>query len=275
MKKVYLYKRFERFWHWGQTILILLLIFTGFEIHGTTDFIGYASAVKIHNTTAWIFMILIVFAVFWHITTDEWKHYLPTIKNMRAQIDYYITGIFTHAPHPTKKRTLSKLNPLQRITYFALKILLIPIMVITGLLYMYFNYPLPGFEMNSLETIAIIHTFVAYLLLTFLIIHLYLITTGHTVTSNLNAMITGWEIVDDDEVKDIVMEAVEEAGMKIKPVDDEEYNSGHQKIKNLVIEALKETEEKVDKKELRGQEGDHYKHEITNPKSNIKKKKKL
>ena len=272
MKKVYLYKRFERFWHWAQTVLILLLIFTGFEIHGTTDFIGYASAVKIHNITAWVFMVLIVFAIFWHITTDEWRHYLPTAKNMRAQIDYYIVGIFSNAPHPTKKRTLSKLNPLQRITYFALKILLIPSMVISGLLYMYFNYPLPGIEMESLETVAVVHTFVAYLLLTFLIIHLYLITTGHSITSNISAMITGWEVMDDDEVKDIVTEAVEEAGMKIKPVDEDNNEYGHDKIKSLVIEALKETEEKVDNKKLKGQKGDHHLHDLIEPKPKKKEK---
>ena len=261
MKKVYLYKRFERFWHWGQTVLILLLIFTGFEIHGTTSFMGYASAVEIHNIAAWSFMVLIVFAVFWHLTTDEWKHYMPTIKNMRAQLDYYIIGIFSNAPHPTKKRTLSKLNPLQILTYFALKVLLIPSMVVSGLLYMYFNYPLPGFEIDSLETVAVVHTFIAYLLLTFLIIHLYLITTGHSITSNINAMVTGWEIMHDEEVKDIVSEAVEEAGMKIKPVDEKDDEKGHNEIKDLVIEALKETEVKVDRKILKGQKGDHHLHD--------------
>ena len=253
MKKVYLYKRFERFWHWGQTILILLLIFTGYEIHGNTHYMGYASAVTIHNYSAWAFIILAALAIFWHITTDEWRHYLPTKKNMSAQIDYYLTGIFSNAPHPTKKRQLSKLNPLQRITYFALKIVIIPTMVITGLLYMYFNYPLPGLEMQSLETVALIHTFGAYLLLTFLIVHLYLITTGHTLTSNLNAMITGWEVVDDADVKEIVTEAIEEVGKKIKPVDKANNKQGHEELKELVIEALKETEVKVDKDELKGQ----------------------
>ena len=270
MKKVYLYKRFERFWHWGQTVLILLLIFTGFEIHGTTSFMGYASAVEIHNIAAWSFMVLIVFAVFWHLTTDEWKHYMPTIKNMRAQLDYYIIGIFSNAPHPTKKRTLSKLNPLQILTYFALKVLLIPSMVVSGLLYMYFNYPLPGFEIDSLETVAVVHTFIAYLLLTFLIIHLYLITTGHSITSNINAMVTGWEIMHDEEVKDIVSEAVEEAGMKIKPVDEKDDEKGHDEIKDLIIEALKETEVKVDKKVLKGQKGDHHLHDKVE--SRLKKK---
>ena len=253
MKKVYLYKRFERFWHWGQTILILILIFTGFEIHGNTHYMGYVSAVTIHNYSAWAFIILAALAIFWHITTDEWRHYLPTKKNMSAQIDYYLTGIFSNAPHPTKKRQLSKLNPLQRVTYFALKIVIIPAMVISGLLYMYFNYPLPGLEMESLETVALIHTFVAYLLLTFLIVHLYLITTGHTVTSNLKAMITGWEEVDNADIKEIVTEAVEEVGRKIKPAEDEDNKKGHEELKELVIEALRETEDLVDKEELKGQ----------------------
>ncbi len=102
MKKVYLYKKFERFWHWSQTLLILTLVFTGFEIHGTTNWLGYESSVRVHNIAAWAFLILIVFAIFWHITTDEWQQYMPTLKNMRAQLDYYLTGIFNNAPHPVK-----------------------------------------------------------------------------------------------------------------------------------------------------------------------------
>jgi formate dehydrogenase gamma subunit len=255
MKKVYLYKKFERFWHWGQTILVLALIFTGFEIHSTTSFMGYEQAVKIHDIAAWAFLVLIIFAIFWHITTNEFKQYLPTKKNLMAQVNYYLVGIFTNAPHPTKKRTLSKLNPLQRITYFALKIVLIPVMVITGLLYMYFDYPDLGIEMTTLEPIALIHTLGAYLLLTFLIIHLYLITTGRTLTSNLEAMVTGWEVVEDEEVKDIVEEVIEETGKRIKPVKANE--KGKEELRELVVEALQETEEKVLHKELESQKVFH------------------
>lgn len=251
MKKVYLYKKFERFWHWGQTLLVLVLIFTGFEIHGTTNYMGYEQAVRIHDIAAWAFLVLIVFAIFWHLTTNEFKQYVPTKKNLMAQVNYYLSGIFTDAPHPTKKRTLSKLNPLQRITYFALKIVMIPIMVITGLLYMYFDYPDLGFEMATLEPIALIHTLGAYLLLTFLIIHLYLITTGRTLTSNLEAMVTGWEVVDDEEVKDIVEEVIEETGKRIKPVKVDDKSK--EELRELVVEALHETEEKVLHEELESQ----------------------
>ena len=248
MKKVYLYKRFERFWHWGQTLLVSTLIFTGFEIHGTTQFMGYQQAVQVHDIAAWAFLVLIVFAVFWHLTTNEFRQYLPTRKNLRAQVSYYLTGIFSNAPHPTRKRTLSKLNPLQRITYFALKIVLIPLMVLTGLLYMYFDYPEKGFQMDSLEPIALLHTLGAYFLLTFLIIHLYLITTGRTITSNLEAMITGWEAVDDEEVADIVEEVLEEAEHRIRTVGQKEEDKAE--IREMVIEALKKEGINDGKKEV-------------------------
>ncbi len=250
MKKVYLYKGFERFWHWIQTVLILFLMLTGFEIHGSYELFGYEFAVRWHNNTAWILLGLIVFAIFWHLTTENWKQYMPTVKNLRAQIDYYIVGIFRNAPHPTRKRTLSKLNPLQRLVYFALKIILIPVMVISGFLYLYFNYPLPGIEMESLEPIALVHTLGAFLLVTFLVIHIYLITTGRTLTSNLRAMITGWDEMDDEEVKEIVEEAIEETGLKIKSVGK---NKEDNEVRDLVIEALEETSKKVKENKLRGQ----------------------
>ena len=197
-KQVYIYKAFERFWHWTQAILILFLAATGFEIHGSIKFFGYQNAVEYHNIAAYSFIVLIIFAIFWHFTTGEWKQYLPTLKNIKAQVDFYLVGIFRNAPHPTKRTVLSKLNPLQRLVYLGLKILVIPVMVISGLLYMFYRYPqkdggIEVLNINSIEPIALLHTLGAFLLIAFLITHLYLITTGTTITSNLKAMITGFE----------------------------------------------------------------------------------
>ncbi|HSD63837.1 MAG TPA: cytochrome b/b6 domain-containing protein [Ignavibacteriaceae bacterium] len=195
--QVYIYKSFERFWHWTQSFLILFLAFTGFEIHGTINFFGYQNAVSYHNIAAYSFIILIIFAIFWHFTTGEWRQYLPTLDNLKAQMTFYLIGIFRNAPHPTKKTTLSKLNPLQRLVYLGLKILVIPVMVISGLLYMYYRYPqgnsIEPLNIHSVQWIAFFHTTGAFLLVAFIIAHLYLITTGTTITSNLKAMITGYE----------------------------------------------------------------------------------
>ncbi len=202
-KRVYVYKAFERFWHWLQAVLIFFLAFTGFEIHGSYSFFGFQNAVMYHNIAAYLLIILIVFAIFWHFTTGEWKQYLPTTKNIQAQLNYYIFGIFSKAPHPTKKTVLSKLNPLQKLTYFGLKILVIPVVVTSGLLYMLYRYPqrhgIEGLNIQSLEIIAIVHTIGAFLLLAFIVVHLYLITTGETVTSNLKAMLTGFEELEDED----------------------------------------------------------------------------
>jgi thiosulfate reductase cytochrome b subunit len=200
-QKVNIYKGFERFWHWMQAILIFFLAFTGFEIHGSYSFLGFREAVRYHNIAATMFLILIVFAVFWHFTTGEWKQYLPTLRNVRAQLNFYLFGIFRNAPHPTKKTLLSKLNPFQRLTYFGLKVLVIPIMVTSGLLYMFYRFPgrhgVEAISIKSLSFIALAHTLGAYLLVTFVIAHLYLITTGETLSSNLKAMLTGYEELED------------------------------------------------------------------------------
>jgi thiosulfate reductase cytochrome b subunit len=202
-KYVLIYKGFERFWHWMQALLILFLAFTGFEIHGAYSFLGFREAVTYHNIAAYLFLGLTVFAIFWHLTTDEYKQYIPTFKNIKAQLDFYLFGIFRNAPHPTKKTLLSKLNPLQRLTYFGLKVVLIPSSILTGILYMFYRYPtrygIEAINISSLRAIAIIHTASAILLVTFVIVHLYLITTGTTVTSNLKAMLTGYEEIEEEE----------------------------------------------------------------------------
>ncbi len=202
-KKVYIYRLFERFWHWSQALLIFFLMFTGFEIHSSYKVIGFEYAVKYHNVAAISLILLIIFAVFWHFTTGEWKQYIPTVKNLKAQANYYIFGIFRNAPHPTRKTQLSKLNPLQRLVYLALKIVLIPIMIVTGILYLMYRYPQKGEivagSYHGLETVAILHTIGAFLLVAFVIAHLYLITTGETISSNLKAMITGYEELEKED----------------------------------------------------------------------------
>jgi thiosulfate reductase cytochrome b subunit len=204
-KQIYIYKSFERFWHWMQAILIFFLAFSGFEIHSTYTFFGFREAVIYHNFAAYMLIGLIIFAIFWHLTTGEWKQYIPTLENVKAQLNYYIFGIFHSAPHPTKKTVLTKLNPLQKLTYFGLKILVIPLSVTSGLLYLFYRYPskngIEAINIQTLEVIAIVHTIAAIFLVIFIVTHLYLITTGETITSNLKAMLTGYEELEDDNAE--------------------------------------------------------------------------
>jgi len=192
-EKMLFYTRFERFWHWAQALLIIMLLFTGFAVHGTIGLVDFGYAVSLHNTLAWLLMGLTAFAIFWHLTTGEWKQYTPTLEKAADVICYYSKDIFKGCECPVEKRTDRKLNPLQRITYFSLKIFLFPFQIITGLLYMNYNV-LDG--KVSLETVAMLHTAGAFAFLAFLIVHIYLATTGETVVSHFKAMITGWEEVE-------------------------------------------------------------------------------
>ena len=219
MKKVYLYRGYERFWHWSQSVLVFILLITGFEIHSSYILMGYENAVNFHNITAWIFLVLTVFTIFWQITTKEWKQYLPTTINLKAQVEYYLSGIFKNAPHPTGKTLLSKLNPLQRLVYGGLTVLVFPVMFLTGFMYYFFQYPVQGIELGSLELIAILHTLGAFFIVAFVIVHLYLMTTGRTITSNFEAMVTGWEEIDEEETLIIEHEMAESAKALIKTSD--------------------------------------------------------
>jgi thiosulfate reductase cytochrome b subunit len=200
MTRTFIYKRFERFWHWMQALLVIFLAVTGFSIHFNWNVMGFQDAVALHKLGAWIFVGLIAMAIFWHFTTGEWKQYLGMRTGMISMIKFYTGGIFRGEHHPVKKTRLSKLNPLQITAYLGLKILVIPVLVTTGFLYYYYNdWSAIGIGGWKLGPVALLHTLAAFALIAFMFVHIYLTTTGHTITSNLKAMITGWEDLEDED----------------------------------------------------------------------------
>ncbi len=198
MESIYLYSRYERLWHWLQAALIFVLLVTGFEINGQFSFLGFKTAVEIHNLIGLGWLIAFAFFVFWVRTTGEWKQYVPTTKKMFEVMRFYALGIFRGEPHPFPKRKEAKHNPLQRLTYLALAAALLPVQMLTGFLYWGYN-SWQAWQLGwlSLEVLAFLHMAGAFAILSFLVVHLYMITTGHTVTAHTKAMITGWEDVEE------------------------------------------------------------------------------
>lgn len=203
-ENIYLYTRYERFWHWLQMILIVVLLATGFEVHDQYSFLGFETAVNVHSFSGVSWLIAFAFFVFWVFTTGEWQQYVPTTRKMLAVIKYYGYGIFKGETHPVPKRKDAKHNPLQRLSYLLLAACLLPLQMGTGFLYWSYNsWPAWGLSSLSLEVLAIIHTAGAFAVLSFLIVHVYMTTTGHSIFAHIKAMITGWEEVrDDTEVED-------------------------------------------------------------------------
>ena len=133
VKRTFIYPIFERFWHWSQAALIIVLGLSGFEVHGSYRLFGFGNAVSIHNTA-----------------------------------------------------TEAGLPRLQAADF--------PIMATTGLLYMFSNtLGVP------ISPIAFLHVLGAFLLLSFFIVHLYMVlTTGRTPLAHLKPMITGWEELEEE-----------------------------------------------------------------------------
>jgi thiosulfate reductase cytochrome b subunit len=194
---IYLYTRYERFWHWLQAMLIFILLLSGFEIHQGFALLGFHRAVTVHNFVGLTWLIAFAFFVFWLFTTGEWKQYIPTTKKMLSVVHYYSWGIFKGLPHPVPKRKEAKHNPLQRLTYLSLAAFLLPFQMITGLLYWGYNsWSAWGLGSLSLELLAVLHTLGAFAILSFLVVHIYMTTTGHSIFAHIKAMITGWEEVE-------------------------------------------------------------------------------
>lgn len=199
-QRIYLFTRFERFWHWAQAALIITLLFTGFAIHGSHALIEFRKAVEIHEMAAWLLMGLWALAIFWHFTTGQWKHYIPTLKNIDRMLNYYLHGIFIGAPHPYKATLERKHNPLQRIAYLGLKLIINPLIWVSGLIYLSWGTlqdKMPA--ALGLQQVALLHTLGAFLILSFLIVHVYLATTGRTFFAYIKSMLTGWGEQDQQE----------------------------------------------------------------------------
>lgn len=200
MVNIYLYTRYERFWHWLQGVAIIVLLITGFEVHDTFTLLGFRTAVDVHSFVGLSWLILFAFFVFWIFTTGEWRQYVPTTKKMFAMVRYYSYGIFRGEPHPVPKRKDAKHNPLQRLAYLSLAALLLPIQMASGFLYWGYNsWPQWGLGWLPLKVVALVHLAGAFAILSFLVVHIYMTTTGHSLLAHIKAMITGWEEVEEGE----------------------------------------------------------------------------
>ena len=199
-----IYKRFERFWHWSQSLLMLVMLVTGFEIHGFFSWLGFEQALLWHELGALALIILWLFAIFWHFTTGEWRQYIPTTEKLMAVIRYYSKDIFFGKPHPYKATPERKHNPLQRFSYLGFKLLLAPVIWLSGLLLI--AYPF-GLEVFSLPTLSNVHLATAFLILIFLIVHVYMTTTGQTPLSHIKTMITGYEEHQEQDKEEVIQPA--------------------------------------------------------------------
>ncbi len=206
LKHVYMYSIYERQWHWLQTFVIFGLTFTGLVVHKPDMFslFSFGWMVDLHNLFAILLVINAALSLFYHLASGEIKQFIPRpygfFDNMVQQALYYLRGIFRGEAHPFEKDRDSKMNPIQQMTYLALLNVLLPLQIITGvLMWGAQQFPQMVEALGGLPFLAPFHTLIAWLLVTFVIVHVYMTTTGHTPLTNIKAMVMGYDDVEAHE----------------------------------------------------------------------------
>lgn len=214
-RSVQVFPAFERLWHWLQMALIFVLLFTGLGLNGVHDVIPFGPAVIFHTIAALALMLLWIFATFWLFTTGTWKQFIPKIDGMVQVARFYAFGVFKGEHHPYKKILWRKHNPLQAATYFVLKWAIFPMIWISGIIYMAYTFwDGPGAS-ATLAVVANIHLLAAYVILVFVIVHVYLLTVGHGFRSHVRPMVTGYDEIDLTPEQEAYLESNEP--WRIKP----------------------------------------------------------
>jgi thiosulfate reductase cytochrome b subunit len=203
LQEVYMYSVYERLWHWLQTAVILILIFTGLIIHKPDTFgiFSFSYVVQVHNIMAVILVANAALAAFYHLASGEIRQFLPRPRGFFdqafTQARFYLQGIFRGDEHPFEKTRQKKMNPLQQVTYFAILNILLPLQILTGIfMWGAQRWPEVVASLGGLPFMAPLHTMVSWLFASFVIMHVYLTTTGHAPMASIKGMIMGWDEVE-------------------------------------------------------------------------------
>ncbi len=202
-EKILLHPFIERLWHWVQAICVIMLIITGIILHWPERFPGWFQwAVSVHNWFGIATVIAFIVWLVYNLATRRIKHYIPRRgeipTGMIKQARFYAYGIFKHEPHPYAPTEDNKFNPLQKIAYLQFQVFFLPILLLSGILYMYPD-TFRGLinALGGLWVLSLIHYLLGALFAAFLMAHLYLATTGETIGENFKAMIFGYGLKAD------------------------------------------------------------------------------
>lgn len=202
MKKIYLYPFWLRFWHWFNAFLFFLLILSGLSLHFSdpkSGLIPFKTAILIHNISGILLSLTYLYFLVFSIIKGNYKHYIPKLKGfwqrIYLQARYYLIGIFIGENHPFEPNQEQKFNPLQQVTYLIIMAFFMPLIILSGWALMFPEFSPDEFlGLGGVWPMALLHTITGFILSIFMILHIYLGTTGQTVGELFKSMITGWHL---------------------------------------------------------------------------------
>jgi len=198
--RIYLLPLWIRLWHWSNALLIILLAITGFSLHFADPklpLVEFALAARIHQIAGIALVALYSLFVIANIISGNWWQYVPkppgVLQRCWIQAKWYMIGIFKGEPHPYRVSEEQNFNALQAISYWVIMYMVMPVVLLSGLIFLYPDFaPDRLFGFDGLLPVAIVHYITGAAIVIFMIVHIYLGTTGSTVTSMFKTMINGW-----------------------------------------------------------------------------------
>lgn len=197
---IYILPKWVRAWHWTNALLIITLIVTGVSLHfadSKVPLVEFSLAVRIHNIAGVLLVALYAIFVVGNAITGNWWQFVPkppgVFRRCIGQVRYYMWGVFKgeHEPYPVTED--EHFNALQALTYWFMIYIVMPIIVVTGLIFLYPQFaPAKVFGMDGLFPIAVLHYISATIIAAFLVAHVYLCTFGKRIGTTFKTMITGW-----------------------------------------------------------------------------------
>jgi len=202
MKKIYLHPLPVRVWHWVNAVSFLALIGTGLQIRfrEALHVMSFKSSVDIHNIFGFILIGNFFIWLLYYVLSGKLRVYLPELNPKKfigdsiRQARYYAYGIFMGEENPHHPSPGAKFNPLQQMTYLNIMGMLLPLQLITGLLMWdvkLFSGPIA--MAGGIKIVDTLHMLIFLFFSSFLFIHIYLATLGHTAFAHIKAMFTGYE----------------------------------------------------------------------------------
>jgi thiosulfate reductase cytochrome b subunit len=177
-----------RVWHWTNAFLFVTLLITGLTMHYAKPSLlseGFRTDVLLHNTAGILLTLFYGLFLYGNWQLGNGRYYRIVAGDIEPgllrQISYYLWGIFVGSPHPYPDSEERKFNPIQKLFYLAVMYLLFPILTLTGWALLFPDQlPAEVFGVPGIGIWALAHTYTGYFLSLFMVIHIYLGTTGPT-----------------------------------------------------------------------------------------------
>lgn len=187
-EKTYLYSKSVRFWHWGNALLFVMLLISGFFGHFSNGKISLL--ITLHQLCGYLLIIFWIGFVLINLFSDNGVHYRIQPRGLIGrcirQVRFYLFGIMKGEPHPFAASEKSKFNPIQQLAYLAVMYGMVPLLLITGLLCLYPEIIGYGYWMLK------VHLALSVIAVMFMLVHLYLCTTGDTISQTFWSMVDGY-----------------------------------------------------------------------------------